>query len=76
MINDAVRIFLAKTLVACPLIGAKQADFVGDGFADECGESIGCHVRDYAGDHIALAADSADDRSLVGTDAAGSKVGD
>jgi hypothetical protein len=70
VINDAVRIFLAKTLVAYPLISAKQTDFVGDGFANEGGESGGLDVRDDARNHIPLAADSADDRRFAGTDAA------
>src|ERR1700730_658516 len=61
-----------ERIVAGILIGAKQADFVGDGFADERGESGGIHVRDYTRDNIPLAADSADDRCFAGTDAASS----
>ena len=72
MINHAMRIFTVKTLIAGPLIGAKQADFVGDGFADERGESVGSNIRDHASDHIALAADSADDWSFARTDTTGS----
>jgi hypothetical protein len=49
----------------------KLADFVGDGFADECGESVGTDVRNYARDNIALAADSADNRRFAGADATG-----
>ncbi len=41
---------------------------MGDGFADERGESIGRHVRDNASDHVALATDCADDWRLAGTD--------
>jgi hypothetical protein len=41
------------------LIGAKQADFVRNGFADERGESIRGHVRDYTRNNIALAANGA-----------------
>jgi hypothetical protein len=48
VVNNAMRIFTIEPLVANPLIGAKQADFVGDGFADERGESGGIHVRDHA----------------------------
>ena len=55
MVNDAVRIFAVKPLVAGPLVRAKQADLVGDGFANECGESIGTDICDYARNHIALA---------------------
>jgi hypothetical protein len=72
VVNDAMRIFAVKTLVATPLIRAKQADFVRDGFADERGESVGSDIRDHARNHISLAADDADDRRFAGTDAAGS----
>ena len=71
MINDAMRI-VSKVLITNPLISAKQADFVRDGFADEGGESSGIHVRNHASNHVALAADSADDWSFAGTYAAGS----
>ena len=71
-----VTTFFDKETLRTMAAVAEYAEAHGGELADECGESIGCHVRDYAGDHIALAADSADDRSLVGTDAAGSKVGD
>jgi hypothetical protein len=63
MINDAMWIFAVKTLVTNPLIGAKQAYPMRHRFADEGGESIGIHIRDYAGNHISFTADSADDWS-------------
>jgi hypothetical protein len=46
VINDAVRIFAVKPLVANPSIGAKQANFMGDGFTDERGESGGMRPRE------------------------------
>jgi hypothetical protein len=72
VVNNAMRIFTIEPLVANPLIGAKQADFVGDGLADERGEDIGSYVRDHARNHIALAADRADDWGFAGTDATSS----
>ena len=70
MINSYVRVVLVERIVARILIGAKQADFVRYGFADECGESGGIHIRDHARNHIALAANSADDWCFAGTNAA------
>jgi hypothetical protein len=72
VINNAMRLFAVKTLVASPLIRAKQADFVRDRFADERGEGIGTDIRDYPCDHIPLAADGADNWRFAGTDAASS----
>jgi hypothetical protein len=72
MVNDAMRIFTVKTLVANPLIGTEQANFMRDCFADEGGERSGIHVCDHTRDHIALAAYGADDRRFTGTNAAGS----
>jgi hypothetical protein len=72
VVNNAMRIFAVKTPVATPLIGAKQTDFMGDGFANEGGQSVGIDIRNYARNHIALAADRADDWSFAGTNAASS----
>ena len=72
VVNNAMRIFAVKPIVARILISAKQADFMGDGFANERGESGGIDIRDHARNHIALAADSADDWSFAGANAAGS----
>jgi hypothetical protein len=66
----AVRIFFVKFSVPRPLIGAEQADFVRDGFADELTERIGADVLDNAGDHIALALDRTDDRYFARTNTA------
>jgi hypothetical protein len=72
MVNSRVWIILVERVVAGILIGAKQADLVGDGFSNEGGKSSGIHVRDYTGHDISLAANSADDWSFAGTDAASS----
>jgi hypothetical protein len=68
MVNSRVWIIPIKRIVAGILIGAKQADLMGDGFADEGGKSVGSYVRDNTSDHIALAANSADEWSFAGTD--------
>ncbi|MDQ6867650.1 MAG: hypothetical protein M3178_04330 [Pseudomonadota bacterium] len=70
MVNSRVGVFAFKALVAAPLISAKQADFVGDGFADERGERSGSHVRNYPRDDIPFPANRADDWRLAGTNAA------
>jgi hypothetical protein len=72
VINDTVRIFAVKPLVAWILIGAKQADSVGNSFSDKCIKRDSLDVRDYPRDHISLAADRANDRSFARADAAGS----
>ena len=71
VVNNAMRIFAVKPLIAGPLIGTKQADFVRDGFADERGESGCLYVRNYPRDDVSFAADSADDWCFTGADAAG-----
>jgi hypothetical protein len=70
MVNSRVWIILIEGIVAWILIGAKQTDFMGDGFANERGERIGSDIRNHARNNIAFAADSADDWSFAGTDAA------
>src|ERR1700730_14480132 len=65
-----MRIFFIKFLVALPLIGAEQADFVRDGFADKLGERISADIFDDAGDHVALALDCTDDGRLARANAA------
>src|ERR1700730_9203997 len=71
MVNDAVRIFAVKTLVAGPLISTKQADLVRHGFANECRERTGSYVRDHPRDYVSLATDGADDWRFAGADNAG-----
>jgi hypothetical protein len=70
VVNSRVWIILVKRIVAWILIGAKQADFMGNGFADEGGESSRINISDHARNHISLAADRADDRRFAGTNAA------
>src|SRR6266446_2786732 len=70
MVNSRVRIFLVKFLVPLPLIGAEQADFVRNSFADKFTECVSADVLDNAGDHVALALHSADNGRFAGTDAA------
>jgi len=62
----------AKVLIARPLVGAEQANFVRNRLTDEGFQSFGLDVRNDAGHNISLAADGADDRSFAGTNAAGS----
>ena len=72
VVNGGVWVILIEWIVARILIGAKQADFMRDGFADERGESGSPDVRDHARNHIALAANGADDWRFAGTNATGS----
>jgi hypothetical protein len=72
MVNGGVREVFVKAIVASPLIGAKQADFIGNGFAHEGFQRGGLDICDYAGNNVSLAADSADDWRFAGTDAASS----
>src|ERR1700730_4812622 len=72
MVNGSVWIIIVERIIAGILISAKQADLVRNGLAYECGESVGIDVCNYPRDHIALAADGADDRRFAGTDASGS----
>jgi hypothetical protein len=69
MVDSRVGVILVERIVGRILIGAKQAHPMRHGFADERGESIGTHVRDYTRDNIALAADRANDRRFARTDA-------
>src|ERR1700730_2074968 len=68
--NSRVWVILVERIVAWILIGAKQAHSMRDSFADERSKRGGLYVRDNARNHIALAADSADDRRFAGTDTA------
>ncbi len=53
-------------LVADPLIGDEQADFVGNGLAKEGREGGSLNVRNDTGDDVALAAYRTCDRRLTG----------
>jgi hypothetical protein len=69
VIDGRMRIFLAKALVAGPLVGAEQADLMRDCFANERSQRIGADVVDHAGYHIALALNGADNGGLASQDA-------
>jgi hypothetical protein len=72
VVNGRVREIFVEDVVCRPLIGTKQADFVGDGFSDKCVKRRGLDIRDYPRDNIPPTADGADNRSFAGTNAAGS----
>jgi hypothetical protein len=72
VINHGMRKFFAKMLVANPLVGAEQADFVRHGFAHEGLKRRSANIDNNASHDVALAAHSADDRRLAGTGAASS----
>src|ERR1700730_4570704 len=70
MVNSSVREIFVEALVSGPLIGAKQADFVRNGFSHKCIKRCSLDVSDHAGDNVPLAANSANNWSFAGTDAA------
>jgi len=72
MVHSGMREVFAKTLIASPLIGAEQADFIRDGFSNESFQRGSLDVCDNAGDNVSPAADSAYDWSFARTDTAGS----
>ena len=67
MVNGAKRIFISELAISGPLIGAEQADFVRDGFANECLKRRGLNVFNDARDDIAFASDRADDNRFAST---------
>jgi hypothetical protein len=71
VINGGVRI-VSETAIAGPLICAKQADFVRDGFSHKGVKSGRLDVCNHARNHIALACDSTDNWSFTGADTPGS----
>jgi hypothetical protein len=74
MINGCVRISFVETLVANPLIGAKQTYFFRDGLIDESDQGCGADVIDNARDHVTLAAHSASDNRFAGCGRTGLEV--
>ncbi|VTZ48326.1 hypothetical protein MPC4_10276 [Methylocella tundrae] len=68
VIDNTMRVLFAKLPVTGPLVGAEQADFVGNGFVHEGFERSGGNIGDNAGDDIALALDRADDWRLARAD--------
>jgi hypothetical protein len=71
MVNGRMREIVVEHAVSGPLIGAKQADFVRNGFSHKGVKRCSLDIRDHARNHISLAANSADDWRFAGTDAAG-----
>jgi hypothetical protein len=55
MVNSCVWVIPVEALVSGPLISAKQADFVGNGFADKRVKRGSLDVRDNTSDHVSLA---------------------
>jgi hypothetical protein len=66
MVNRLVREAMPQGLVAGESIGAKQADFGRNGFADEAFKRQAISVLDDASDDVPLAFDCADDGTLAG----------
>src|SRR5690242_10606340 len=50
MVNSCVREIFVEDVVCGPLIGAKQADFMGNSFSDKSVKRCRLDIRDYAGD--------------------------
>jgi hypothetical protein len=71
VVNHGVRIFVAKVLIADPLVSAEQANAVRGGFVHELGEGRSTDVLNDAGHNVALAANSASNGRFAGADAAG-----
>jgi hypothetical protein len=71
MINGAVIKFLAKVIVANPLIGAEQANFVRHSFVDERLQGLLLHILNNASDYVSLATDRANYNRFAGSGRAG-----
>jgi hypothetical protein len=67
VVNGAVHEFCAEVLVANPLIGAEQADFLRHGLVNESLQGRLLHILNDASDYVALAANSANNNSLAGS---------
>jgi len=72
MIDNRMRVFAVKAMIASPLIGAKQADLVRYGFANKGGERIGADIFDDARDDISFSLHGANNRRFTRANAAGS----
>lgn len=66
VIDGRVGIFFSEMLIANPLIGDQQTDFVRDGFMYKAFQCIRAEVLDYAGNDVALAADRASNDGFPG----------
>jgi hypothetical protein len=69
MVNDSVRVFLAKVFVADPLVCDQQANFVRDGLVNESLQCGSADVLDHAGDDVTLALYRTNDDGFAGTNA-------
>jgi hypothetical protein len=65
MVDSGVGEVFVEVLVADPLIGAEQANFGGNGFADELSECRSLHILNNAGDDIAFTADRTSNDGLA-----------
>lgn len=74
VVNRRMRIRLVETLVADPLVGAEQANLLRHGLVNEGDQRGGADVINNAGDHVALAADSASNNRLAGSGRTGLAV--
>jgi hypothetical protein len=71
VIDDFVlRKNLIEVLIANPMIGNQEADFVRDGLAYKTGESRGADVLDHTGDNATFATDRTSDDGLARSGAA------
>lgn len=68
--DDLVRVFPFKAAIADPLVCDQQTYLCRDDLAHEAFEGRGIVALDHAGDHVAVALDSADDRRLARAEAA------
>ena len=67
VIDGFVQKFFSEVLIADPLIGNQQADFVRDGFMYKAFQSTRTDVLNHTGNNIALAADCASHDGFAGT---------
>ena len=67
VVNRLVRVFLAEMLVANPFVSAKQADLVGDGFADETFQGCGLDILNDARNNVASALNGTSNNRLAAT---------
>jgi len=66
MVNSLMRITVfSEPPISGPLIGAKQADFVRDGFVDKIGQGLRIDVLNNASNDVSLAAHCADNDCLA-----------
>jgi len=64
-LDRLVRVALVQAAIANPFVRAEQAHAVRDGFVDEIRERRSLGILKDAGDHVALAMNSADDDAFT-----------